>query len=170
MWLLLGATAHAAPPTLAEWTDQLGAPSKSPELTDRVRTPDEPLLMYWMQTQAAPLGTGPALPGTLVANFRPAAPLGASVLQDFTFLAMADPAARTALRGALSDAGCTTEARTVQRSGGRFDEVVFDCTTGVSGTLAVRAVRRATAMADGRPSPDLWVHATWRSTVLEKTR
>ena len=147
----------APTPTLDAWTGQYGAPSKSAEDSDRVRSDDEPLLVYWMRTQAAPLGIGPALPGTLVANFTPAKTLRASHLASYTFLAMAQPEQTTALLDALKGKGWIAGDTEVQRPGGTFTDYRL-ATDGLAGTLSVRKGEAKGSMADGRPAPSLWLH------------
>lgn len=147
----------APTPTLDAWTSQLGAPSKSAEDSDRVRSEDEPLLVYWMRTQAAPLGIGPALPGTLVANFTPAKKLGESHLASYTFLAMAQPEQTAALLDALKGKGWIAGSTDVQRPGGAFTDYAL-AGDGLAGTLSVRKGQAKGGMADGRPAPSLWLH------------
>lgn len=147
-------------PTVDAWVEQLGAPTKGIEASDRVRSPEEPLLLYWMQTQAAPLGLGPALPGTLVANFARAETIGDSRIAGFTFLAVADAKQTGALVDALRKKGWLTAEKDVQRRGGTFREHTLALPDGLGGTLAVRQGAPAQGMADGRPSPSLWVYVS----------
>lgn len=151
---------HPAPPapTVAEWSALLGPPSKPVALSERTRTDGEPVLVYWMQVMAAPLGVGPALPGTLVANFTPAPSVDASPLADFTFLAVADPDQVAALEKAVVKAGWVAEVRRVTRSGGAFRDLALALPDGRVGTLSIREGDGAAPMADGRPSPSLWIH------------
>ncbi len=147
----------APTPTLDAWTTTLGPPTKSAEASDRVRGEDEPLLVYWMRTQAAPLGVGPALPGTLVANFTPAEALKDSRLASYTFLAVAQPEQTTALLAALKGKGWIAGDQQVQRPGGTFTDYRL-ASDGLSGTLSVREGQPKGGMADGRPAPSLWLH------------
>ncbi len=152
------AVASAATPTVDSWAAELGPPSRPAALADRTRGADEPLLVYWMQVQAAPLGLGPALPGTLVANFDAATPLGDSSLRDFTFLAVASPEQTAQLEAALRQAGWVQGEQTEDRPGGTFRDLQLRLPDGRSGTLSLRQGAATGAMADGRPSPSMWLH------------
>ncbi len=158
-WALCAAVAAASPavPTVQSFVDAYGAPSKSIDETARVKSPDEPLMLYWMQTKAAPLGVGPALPGTLVANFSPRKALPTSPLSRFTFLAMAGPAEEKALIDALRAQGAIRGDTVVARRGGKFRELSVVLPGGTSGTVALRLDSGGPAMADGRPAPTLWM-------------
>lgn len=155
--LLVGLTLAGAP-TVGSWTQLYGPPSQDVGLTDRTRSADEPLLVYWMSVRAAPLGLGPALPGTLVANFQAASPLADSALQDFTFLAVADSAQKAALEASLREAAWISAERVEQRPGGRFRDLDLTLPDGRTGTLSIREDQATGAMADGRPAPSLWMH------------
>lgn len=160
MLALLGALLAPAPaPTLDGWTATLGPPTKSAVDSDRVRSEDEPLLVYWMRTQAAPLGFGPALPGTLVANFEPAKNLGESRLASYTFLAVAKPEQAATRAAALEERGLVAGRAEVKRAGGGFVEYSL-AAEALTGTLAVRQGQPKGGMADGRPAPSLWLHVT----------
>lgn len=156
LWLGLGLAAAA--PTVADWTARFGPPSQDVALTARTRSPDEPLLVYWMQVMAAPLEVGPALPGTLVANFEAAGDLGQSALQDFTFLAVADEPQKASLEAALREAGWVRSERVEDRPGGTFRDLALAMPDGRTGTLSIRQGAARGGMADGRPAPSLWLH------------
>ncbi len=161
--VLLLTGAAAAAPTLGAWIDALGPPSADPAARARVRSADEPLLIYWMAAQAAPLGVGPSLPGTLVASFVAEAPLTDSTLQSATFLAVADPDQTRALIDAVRGAGWVQAESTEHRTGGTFHEYALTLPSGHA-TLAVRQGASAGAMADGRPAPSLWIYLEQEST------
>lgn len=156
MWvgLLASLPALAAPPSVEAWVSELGAPSKGIALTERVRSPEEPLLLYWMQVQADPLNVRVPLPGTLVANFTG----DTRVLQDFTFLAVADSAQTAALLQAMREKRWLGSATTVQREGGTFVDHQVTLPDGYEGTISVRQAAPAGDMADGRPAPTLWMY------------
>jgi hypothetical protein len=161
MWAtiaLLSLTSVGQAPNLGEWVKSFGPPSKSVEARDRVRSEAEPLMVYWMRTQAAPLGAGPALPGTLVANFTAEKDRNASPLLGFTFLAVASPAETTALVDALRTKGWIAKEQVVTRPGGRFNDLSVKMPDGRHGTVSVRMDAAAGKMADGRPSPTLWMY------------
>ena len=63
-----------------------------------------------MIVHAAPLGLGPSLPGTLVANFDAAPALAQSPLRDFTFLAVASPDEASLLEQAARQAAASEVA------------------------------------------------------------
>lgn len=148
----------AAPQTVAQWVTAYGPPSRSLALSERTRSAEEPLLVYWMQVQAAPLGLGPTLPGTLVANFRAASPLEAGTVQDLTFLAGGEAAQVAALEAAVRAAGWVRAERVQERTGGRFRDLELALPDGRSGTLSLRQEGPRGGMADGRPSPALWLY------------
>ncbi|MBA2320619.1 MAG: hypothetical protein H0V89_05625 [Deltaproteobacteria bacterium] len=157
MLALLAAAALGAP-TVAECTASWGTPTQTAEVAQRTRSENEPLLVYWMQTQAAPLGVGPLLPGTLVANFAAAASLPESQLRDFTFLAMATPEQIAELEKALKKAKISGAVTRETRAGGTFRDVPLAMPDGSVGTLSIREAAATGKMADGRPSPSLWMH------------
>jgi len=155
------ATAWAEGPTLGEWVEAYGAPSKDVALAQRVRGDDEPLLVYWLQATAAPLGLGSSLPGTLVANFDAAQPSQDSELMDFTFLALAEPGQQASLEAALRDAGWVVGEERQELAGGRFQVLQVETDSGYAGTVALREGGGA-GMADGRPSPTVLLHLAAR--------
>lgn len=150
--------ASAGEASLAAWARQYGPPSQDPLLANRVRGRDEPLLVYWMATQAAPLGVGPVLPGTMVANFRATPELGDSPLQDFTFLAVATPEQQVALEAGLRARGWVVDSREEQRGAGRYRDLTVELPDGQRGTVALRVEGGSAGMADGRPAPTVWIH------------
>lgn len=164
LWLLAAPLASAASPgppelpTVASWSERWGPPSRGVALSERTRSPDEPVLVYWMSVEASPLGVGPALPGTLVANFDAATPVADSALRDFTFLAVASPDQLASLERAVQQQGWVRARHTRDRAGGRFEELSLSLPDGRTGTVAIRQGPARTAMADGRPSPSLWIH------------
>ena len=159
IWAALAhAIALAGPPTVEEWVGSLGPPSKDVTLAARVRSADEPLLLYWRQTLADPLEIGVDLPGTLVANFVVEGELAASVLHDFTFLAVAN--ARQVNRVQRRVRRWIINEQVVERAGGVFRELSLVLPDGRQGTLAIRQTAAGGALADGRPSPTLWLHMT----------
>jgi hypothetical protein len=160
MLALLTLGAALAAPTAADWQSAYGPPSRSLTEADSVRSAEEPLLVYWMQVQADPLGVGPRLWGTLVANFDPGDSLESSEVNDFTFLAMAAPEQLAALETAVSEEGWVVSEALVERSGGAFRELSLALPDGRTGTLAIRQGEATGQLADGRPSPALWLHVT----------
>lgn len=155
---LLSLMAVGQAPSLGAWVKSYGPPSKSVEARDRVRSETEPLMVYWMRTQAAPLGAGPALPGTLVANFAAEKDRDASKLIGFTFLAVASPKETAALVEALRSNGWIEKEAKVRRPGGEFNDLSVRLPDGLHGTVSLRLGAATGKMADGRPSPTLWVH------------
>lgn len=160
--LALAVTAPAAPPsstTVAGLVAQYGEPQRSVEETERTRSREEPLMLYWMQAKAPPLDIeGLALPGTLVANFAVAAALEQSPLQSFTFLGGGGAEQTRALETELRRRGWVKGEKVVERKGGRFRELTLRTSDGRQGTLALRLGSSGGKMADGRPSPSLWLH------------
>lgn len=156
--LLSVAAAETLPaaPTAGAWQAAWGAPTRSLADAERARTEGEPLLVYWMSVRAAPLGVGPALPGTLVANFDAAAAVEAAELRDFTFLAVASVEETAALTEAV--APWITGRRRVERDGGTFEDLTLALPDGRGGTISVRQGAATASMADGRPAPSLWMH------------
>lgn len=158
--LALCALVAAVPATtVAEWVEQLGPPSKPAYVSNAARSPDEPLMLYWMQVAASPLGVGPKLSGTLVANFRAESEFSRSPLSDLTFLAVATTAQAAALLRQVRARDWVVAERPVQRGAGRFIELALSMEDGRRGTLTLRrgSADRPT-VADGRPAPNLWLH------------
>jgi hypothetical protein len=131
-----------------------------------VRDEGEPLLLYWMMVKTAPLGVGPKVPGTFVANFRRSTQgIDHSPLESFTFLGVADAEQTKALVDALKAKGWVKGEKVVTRPGGRFRDLSLLTSDGKRGTLSLRLPsstdnKTSAAMADGRPAPSLWLHIT----------
>lgn len=153
----LAAEAQGRATTLSEWRAAYGEPTRPVDPSVAPRADGEPLLLYWMQVNAAPLGVGPAVPGTLVANFDVKAPLGESTLRSYTFLAVADAGQLSALEVEVRGRGWVGGEARVERAGGMFRELSLRLPDGKSGTLAIREGAASGGMADGRPSPTFWL-------------
>jgi len=155
--VLLSQAWAAEPQPLSDWLARYGAPTTSVEERDRLRDEREPLLVYWMQVQAAPLGVGPVLPGTLVANFEATTPLPSSPVADATFLAVATPQQQIELVTALEGTGWIVSQQRVTREAGEYVDYRLAWPDG-QGTLSVKQTGAGDGMADGRPSPTVWMY------------
>ena len=149
--------AEAGTNTLAQWRLSYGDPT-SPIGETSPSDASEPLLVYWLQALAAPLGVGPKVPGTLVATFAPAQSVEESELVGYTFLAVAAPADVAKIVADVTSHGWVAGREVVQRKGGAFEEFRLVIPDGGEATLAVRQDKPTGAMADGRPSPSFWLH------------
>lgn len=154
--LLAGLAVAGDLPTVSDWCAELGDPGRPVAEVAAARGADEPLMLYWMAVRAVPLGVGPPLPGTLVANFDATADPGDSVLRDFTFLAVATPDEVAVLRGAV--ASWVTAERDEVRAGGTFHVVDLALPDARTGSMSIRQTPAGEELADGRPSPTLWVY------------
>ena len=152
---VLARSAAAAPPALSEWLASYGEPTRPVAEVAAARLDGEPLMLFWMAVEAAPLGVGPAIPGTLVANFADEAP--GAALVGFTFLAAAPEPAADALVSALRDHGWVRSQQQVHREGGDFLDITVTTPDGLSGVVSRRVGIQAAAMADGRPAPTVWM-------------
>lgn len=151
--LLLGGVLAAHAEDLTRLLERHGPPSRSLMLAERARDPDEPLLVYWMRTEADPLGLGAALPGTLVVNLDAAT----GRVQSQTFLAMASDAQKASWEAALRARDGDLSTGEEERPGGRFRWYRLSLEGGGRAEVSVRLGGSGEGMADGRPSPDLWV-------------
>lgn len=151
--LLLGGVLAAHAEDLTLLLVRHGPPSRSLTLAERARDPDEPLLVYWLRTEADPLSLGAALPGTLVVNVD----AGNGRVQSQTFLAMATEAQKARWEAALRARGEALSTGEEERPGGRFRWYRLRLEGGGRAEVSVRLTGAGEGMADGRPSPDLWV-------------
>ncbi len=151
--LLLGGILAARGEDLAVLMERHGPPSRSLTLAERARDPDEPLLIYWLRAEADPLLLGQALPGTLVVNLD----AGTGRVQSQTFLAMASDAQKASWEAALRARGEDLSTGEEERPGGRFRWYRLSLEGGGRAEVSVRLGGSGQGMADGRPSPDLWV-------------